>query len=447
MTALPAPLTEPQQFIVRLRHSLADGGFVRLVLGRPHGTDASLDKLLVRRVVLREVDHLSLVWRHRTKDITKNLPVEAALDLITTLLAGQFHHAHLVTRSHDIQLALGKKGSWGLRVGKLSVPTAASNGPGAEGADLGTKPQNDHDRAKQRALALDTPFLAELGITDAQHRLVPAMARKWKQINKFLEVLAHAIAQSPLAGRDPAVPVRVLDFGAGKGYLTFAVQQHLEASGRVPAIVGVELREDLTTLCNSVVARLGLAGLRFEAGDVGHHAVAATDIMIALHACDTATDQAMHHGIRSGAAIILCSPCCHKQLRPQMSAPPVLAPMLRHGIHMTEQAEMLTDALRALLLQAEGYDAQVFEFISPEHTGKNKMVLAVRRATPLPAAQRSALLAQVAALKGLYGVREQYLESLLAPDPAKAGAGGAGTTAASGEAGPSADRPAAQPIS
>ncbi len=414
MTDLPTPPTEAQQFIARLRHSLADGGFVRLVLGRPHGAEPSLDKLLVRRVVLREVQHLSLVWRHRTKDITKNLPVEAAVDLIATLLAQQFHHAHLVTRSHDIQLALGKKGSWGLRIGKLSVPAAGSNGPAADSPGLGTAPPAEHDRAKQRALALDTPFLAELGVTDAQHRLVPAMARKWKQINKFLEVLAHAIAQSPLAGRDPAVPVRVLDFGAGKGYLTFAVQQHLQTSGRVPAIVGVELRDDLTTLCNGVVDRLGLAGLRFEAGDVGHHAVAATDIMIALHACDTATDLAMHHGIRSGAAIILCSPCCHKQLRPQMTAPPVLAPMLRHGIHMTEQAEMLTDALRALLLQAEGYDAQVFEFISPEHTGKNKMVLAVRRATPLPAAQRSALLAQVAALKAHYGVTAQALETLLA---------------------------------
>ena len=414
MTDLSTPPTEAQQFIARLRHSLADGGFVRLVLGRPHGAEPSLDKLIVRRVVLREVEHLSLVWRHRTKDITKNLPVEAAVDQIATLLVGQFHHAHLVTRSHDIQLALGKKGRWGLRVGKLTRPAEE---PGADAADrpVADTPVNaGHDRAKQRALALDTPFLAELGITDAQHRLVPAMARKWKQINKFLEVLAHAIAQSPLAGRDPAVPVRVLDFGAGKGYLTFAVRQHLQASGRVPAIVGVELRDDLTTLCNGVVDRLGLAGLRFEAGDVGRHAVAATDIMIALHACDTATDLAMHHGIRSGAAIILCSPCCHKQLRPQMTAPPVLAPMLRHGIHMAEQAEMLTDALRALLLQAEGYDAQVFEFISPEHTGKNKMVLAVRRAAPLPAAQRGALLAQVAALKALYGVTTQALETLLA---------------------------------
>ena len=462
----PATPTAPQQFVSRLRASLTEGRFIKLQLGRPQG-DATLDKLLVRRVVLRGIEHLSLVWRHRTKDITKNLPVEPALDLISSLLDSQFQHAHLVTQSHDIQLALGKKGSWGLRVGKLaalahepatdapdlqgSTDAVYNANPGANPATLppaatghGTAALPDqapaqpttqaatqaathaathaatqaaaHDRAKQRALSLATPFLAELGVTDAQHRLVPAMARKWRQINKFLEVLAHAIAQSPLAGRDPAQPVRVLDFGAGKGYLTFAVQHLLQANSRVPDVVGVELRSELTTLCNSAVARLGLAGLRFETGDVGQHSVAPTDIMIALHACDTATDVAMHHGLRSGAAVILCSPCCHKQLRPQMSAPPLLAPMLRHGIHMTEQAEMLTDTLRALLLQAEGYDTQVFEFISPEHTGKNKMVLAVRRATALPAAQRAALQAQVAALKAHYGVTQQALETLLAGD-------------------------------
>ncbi len=416
MTSLPTPLpTEPEKFIARLRQSLADGSFVSLALGRPNGGEPSLDKLLARRVVLRGAEHLSLVWRHRTKDITKNLPQDEAVALIASQLAGPFQHAHLVTRGHDIQLALGKRGSWGLRIGKLAAPAGAVALP---------EPAGEHDRARQRALSLDTPFLAELGITDAQQRLVPAMARKWRQINKFLEVLTHAIAQSPLATRDAALPVRVLDFGAGKGYLTFAVQHQLLASGRVPEVTGVELRDDLTTLCNSAVARLGLQRLRFETGDIGQLAAghgpegpgAALDIMIALHACDTATDVAMHHGIRANAAIILCSPCCHKQLRPQMSAPALLAPMLRHGIHMTEQAEMLTDSLRALLLQASGYEAQVFEFISPEHTGKNKMVLAVKRASPPSPAQREALLAQVAALKAHYGVTEQHLETLLAAD-------------------------------
>lgn len=419
-------LTEPQKFIVRLRQSLADGSFQRLLLGRPHDADPSLEKVLARRVLLRGAEHLSMVWRHRTKDITKNLPVDVAVEEVERLVAAQFHHAHLVTRGHDIQLMMGKKGQWGLRVGKVAAPTAGATSVVDEGAaDQGAA--TAHDRTKRHALSLDTPFLAELGVTDAQHRLVPAMARKWRQINKFVEVLERAIAQSPLAQRDAAQPVRVLDFGAGKGYLTFAVHHALRAAGRVPEVTGVELREDLTTLCNDAAARLGFGlgqstdggSLHFATGDVRSFAARPIDIMIALHACDTATDVAMHRGVQSGAAIILCSPCCHKELRPQMKAPPLLQPMLRHGIHMTEQAEMLTDTLRALLLQASGYDAQVFEFISPEHTSKNKMVLAVRRARPLPESQRQALLAQVQALKAHYGVERQALESLLAGAPAE----------------------------
>ena len=433
----PAAQTETQKFVARLRQSLADGSFVKLGLGRPHGSDPTLLKLLARRVVIKGQPQLSLVWRHRTKDITKNLPTEAAVRLVDSLLdetaeAG-FHHAHLQTTGHDIQLARGRKGQWGLRIGRLAAAAppataaasaasaATTSAAAADDASAADPPEADadgrylgHDRARRHPLALTLPFLAELGITDAQQRLVPTMARKWRQINKFVEVLGHAIAQSPLAQRDPAQPVRVLDFGAGKGYLTFAVHEHLRASGRLPDVTGVELRGELATLCNQAVARLGLQGLRFDAGDVRSHPAGATDIMIALHACDTATDVAMHRGVTAGAAIILCSPCCHQELRPQLRSPPVLAPLLRHGIHMATQAEMLTDTLRALLLQTAGYDTRVFEFISPEQTSKNRMVLAVRRSQPLPPAQLQAVRDELAALKAFFGVRQQTLETLLA---------------------------------
>ena len=338
--------------------------------------------------------------------------------LLGDTAAAGFHHAHLQTSGHDIQLARGRKGQWGLRIGRLGEAAPPAAAPAAAGDDAEDSEDAGrylgHDRARRHPLALSLPFLAELGITDAQQRLVPAMARKWRQINKFVEVLGHAIAQSPLAGRDPAQPVRVLDFGAGKGYLTFAVHEHLRAGGRVPDVTGVELRGELASLCNQAAARLGLQGLHFDAGDVRSHPAGATDIMIALHACDTATDVAMHRGVTAGAAIILCSPCCHQELRPQLQAPPVLAPLLRHGIHMATQAEMLTDALRALLLQTAGYDTRVFEFISPEQTSKNRMVLAVRRARPLPPAQLQAVRDELAALKAFFGVRQQTLETLLA---------------------------------
>ena len=178
-------------------------------------------------------------------------------------------------------------------------------------------------------------------------------------------------------------------------------------------VTGVELRADMVALCNGVVARLGLQGLRFEQGDVESYAPRAVDVMIALHACDTATDHAIYRGIRGGAALICCAPCCHKQLRPQLLSPHPLRPILLHGVHLGQEAEMLTDGLRALLLDACGYDAQVFEFVSLEHTAKNKMILAVKRSQP---AEKDPLLQQVRDIKAFYGIQAQCLETLLKAD-------------------------------
>jgi hypothetical protein len=159
-----------------------------------------------------------------------------------------------------------------------------------------------------------------------------------------------------------------------------------------------------------VVEKLGLAGLQFNEGDVRHQAPRPIDVMIALHACDTATDHAIDFGLRGGAAVIVCSPCCHKELRPQLLSPHPLRPILQHGVHLGQQAEMLTDGLRAMLLDACGYDTQVFEFVALEHTQKNKMILAVKRARLQPA---DAVWAQIDDVKAFYGIREQCLENLL----------------------------------
>jgi SAM-dependent methyltransferase len=237
------------------------------------------------------------------------------------------------------------------------------------------------------------------------------MARKWKQINRFLEVIGAALAASTLAAQQH---IEVLDFGAGKGYLTFALHDHLRhALGREAVVTGVEIRPDIVALCNGIVERLGLHGLSFEQGDVSSHVPRPVDMMIALHACDTATDHAIHMGIRAGAAIICCAPCCHKQLRPQLLQPHPLRPILQHGVHLGQEAEMLTDGLRALLLDACGYDTQVFEFVSLEHTAKNKMILAVKRPS---AVAKDELLQQVRDIKAFYGIQEQCLETLLKAD-------------------------------
>ncbi len=405
--AFPVEPEPRARFVELLSRSLADDEFVKLMLSRYRGSQPDLRGVTVRRLALRGEDGLSFVYRHATRDVTVNLPLDQGVAAVREALKSDFEHAHLLTGRQDIQLSVSKKGRHLLRIGKAGHAPADSAAP--------------HDREKHRFLDLERPFLATLGVTDGEQRLIPAMSRKWKQINKFVEILDHALGSAGLAQRSP---LRVLDFGSGKGYLTFAVHDYLRHTlGLEAQVTGVELREDLVRLCNGAAQRLALAGLAFEHGDVRTRAPEPVDVMIALHACDTATDFAIHRGIRSGASVILCSPCCHKQLRPQMHSPPLLQPLLQHGIHLGQEAEMLTDGLRALLLEAQGYATQVFEFVSLEHTSKNKMILAVRRKPSLPQ-PRAEVLGQIADLKAFYGIREQCLETLLGD--ASAGATGSG---------------------
>jgi hypothetical protein len=407
------------RFVGLCEDALAAGRWLKLVLVHPTGLDlgaepaSGLQRIMVRPVALKDGPHLSFLLRYPTRDITKNHPLPEGLARLQGWLhAGAFRNAHLHTPDEEVQLAISKKGKATVRVGRHATPAPAASeaGHAAPGALPDAQAADTHNRAKQRHLSLSRPFLHALGVTDAQGHLIPAMARKWKQINKFVEVFEHALARSRLAGRDD---VHVVDFGSGKGYLTFAVHDWLSQQGQHPQVTGVELRQELVALCQNAIAQLGLQGMHYEQGDVRAYHPARLDVMIALHACDVATDYAIHLGIRAGAEIILCSPCCHKEIRPQLLSPHPLRPLLKHGIHQAQEAEMLTDGLRALLLDAAGYDTQVFEFISLEHTNKNKMILAVKRAQPR---QPDEVIAQIHDLKAFYGVQQQCLETLLRQD-------------------------------
>ncbi|TDK57939.1 class I SAM-dependent methyltransferase [Pseudomonas moraviensis] len=402
VSASSAPSAKPAadhhaQFIELLRASLDDSGFIKLVLAKYVGEEADLQRVIIKPVTVKAQACLSFVYRYKTRDITKNLPLDEGVALIGGLLPTSFKNAHLLALTDEAQLEYSKKGKSSLFKSK---PQQLREAPAAE-----------HNREKNRFLELSRPFLKDLGVTNAQHELIPAMSRKWKQINKFIEVFSHALTSSPLALDKP---VRVADFGSGKGYLTFAIHDYLrntlKAAGEV---TGVELREEMVTLCNAAAAKLEHPGLVFKCGDVRTVAPSELDVMIALHACDIATDYAIHTGIRSGASIIMCSPCCHKQIRLQIQSPALLKPMLQYGLHLGQQAEMVTDSLRALFLEACGYETKVFEFISLEHTNKNKMILAVKRAEPVNPTQ---LLAKIAELKAFYHISEHCLETLLRAD-------------------------------
>ncbi len=398
-----------EEFLAAVRSSLAADCFVKLVLAKPVNAEPPLQQVAVRPVNLHGETHWSLTYRYPTQDIIKNLKPAVAIDTIAGLIGASFRNAHLMTTTHTIELATSRRGKVTLR-SQAAEHVAASS--------------LEHNRAKHRFVPLDRPYLALLGVTDATGRLIPAMSRKWKQIDKFVEVFSNALATSPAAA---ARALRVIDFGAGKGYLTFAMYDYLRHVCDVEAqVTGVELRRDLVRFCNDAAATLGAAGLHFEEGDVTRYASrqrevaagatigprfdATIDVMIALHACDTATDHAIHMGIAAGAAIIICAPCCHKELRPQIASPQPLRSILKHGVHLGQEAEMVTDGLRALLLEASGYATQVFEFVALEHTSKNKMILAVKRPD---AGSSEPVLEEVARVKQFYGIREQCLERLL----------------------------------
>ena len=396
-TLSPAAVAHRAEFLDLLETSLSQDALVKLVLARHVGEETELQRVSIKPLLVKAQPSLSFVYRYKTRDITKNLPRTEALARIAELVPTSFKNAHLLTLTDEVQLEFSKKNKTALFRNKTQSTRDV--------------PASGHDRDKKRYLELSRPFLTDLGVTNRQHELIPAMSRKWKQINKFIEVFSHALTASPLSLDQP---IRVADFGSGKGYLTFAIHDYLrntlQAEGQV---TGVELREDMVTLCNAAAARLDHPGLVFQHGDVRTVAPRELDVMIALHACDIATDYAIHMGIRSGASIIMCSPCCHKEVRQQIQSPGLLRPMLQYGLHMGQQAEMVTDSLRALLLEACGYETKVFEFISLEHTNKNKMILAVKRARPADSAQ---LLARIQELKAFYGIAEQCLEKLLLED-------------------------------
>lgn len=379
------------RFLDLLRQAAHDGSLQKLTLGKYRGPDATLRNLFVRPVALKAGPHLAFVWRHATRDITKNHPIEQALAEVERYLGSDFLDAHLFTPANSAQLELQPDGTGRLRT-KAKSPS-----------ENGSVPARSHDTAKQYLIPSDAPWLRALGVTNDGALPREGMADKFRQIQKFAELLSHLVAEA-IPG-DRSEPLRVADMGSGKGYLTFALAALL---GERAKVRGIEVRPELVALCNEVATREGFgARLQFAAGTIADTTLDHLDILVALHACDTATDDALARGITAGARLLVVAPCCQKELRRQLRAPEVLADALRHGIFQERQAEFVTDALRAELLEWAGYRTKVFEFISTEHTAKNLMIAAIKvregAAADGPIAQRIRDLAQ------FYGIRSQRL--------------------------------------
>ena len=379
-------------FLKNISDAITDGSLIKITLGNKRSASAELKNIYIKPVMIKEQLQCSFVYRYPTKDITKNFPVNEAMKIMEQLLKEDFFNADLYISGATVYFSQDKSGKEKIAVKKNAAPVAAH--------DLA------HDKQKNRMINADAPYLNELGVTTKEGTVKKEMQHKFKQINRYVEIIDGILKDASLK-----TGFSVVDMGSGKGYLTFALYDHLQKQHTGASVTGIELREDLVEKCSRIAERSGYKDLHFKKGSIQETALPSVDMLIALHACDTATDDAIAKGIKAGAEIIICAPCCHKQIRKQMAPDNALKNITKHGILLERQAEMVTDTIRALLLEANGYKTRVFDFIDEEDTPKNVLIVGIKS----KAAEKDTNdhLEKVKALKEMFGIKEHYLETII----------------------------------
>ena len=376
-----------------LTSSLDSINFIRLVLSSPSDKKSDLNKITVRLIEIKDGPKLSFLYSYKTKTVTKNFDIEEGKKEIGDIFGHIFKICVIFTSENDHSFKITKKDKL---LYKKSKPVHFEE-------DFST----EHNIRKKRMIKIeDNVYLERLGITK-NGILTDGMSSKFRQINRFVETIDGLIDSSGLKNKND---LTVYDMGSGKGYLTFALYDFLANELKTePLITGIEFREDLVSLCSDISKECGFNGLNFRQGTIQSFDIKNCDLLIALHACDTATDDAIFKGIKANAEAIIVSPCCHKQIRKQLHIQNELKEITKHGILEERMAEMATDTLRALMLEAHGYRTNVFEYISDEHTHKNIMITAVKKKKT---ADPSVYLKKISGLKRFLGIKKFYLEEL-----------------------------------
>jgi SAM-dependent methyltransferase len=256
------------------------------------------------------------------------------------------------------------------------------------------QPQQEHNRKKQYILSETEPLpaLIDMGVFTKEGRVAAPMRDKFAQINRFLEIVRDALNEDGCLERNDTKPLRIIDFGCGKSYLTFVLYHYLvNILGMSVSMTGLDLKADVIAKCNAAAKRYGYTNLSFERGDIAEYdANAPADMVVTLHACDTATDYALHNAVCRGARMILSVPCCQHELNAQISTDS-LKIITRYGIIKERMAALMTDAIRANLLESRGYKTQVLEFVDLSHTPKNLLIRAIKKRPALDGTGRAAL--------------------------------------------------------
>lgn len=371
----------------RVRDALLDSdGLIRAVAsGRRREGEPPWRRVECRYVDLTAGRRLQVTRYDATQAFTTNY--DDAVAVVYELLELPFGSWHVETTTETVQVRVTRKGK------------VLTNHRAATVAEV----DRSHDRSKQRMLAPDNPVFFALGLSDEDGRIKPSRQAKYRQVDEFLRALSAAVDDALAAGvlHEPTNdrPWQVVDLGCGNAYLTFAAEAWLDACRRPAFVTGVDVKEQSSQHNSAIAAQMGVADrMAFVVGTIGEASVARSpDIVLALHACDTATDDALARAIGWDAPVVLAAPCCHhdvaKQLR-RSGAPAPYDALVRDGILRERLADTLTDAIRALLLRSRGYRVDVVEFIESAHTPRNTLIRALRTGSSTGREEYEALVEQ-----------------------------------------------------
>ena len=334
----------------------------RMILSNPLRPQ-ELSKVKIRPVLMKEGLCFQAEEQRGAKAFHRNLSQEEGTDYVLGLLKKSFRQCELASSAQTGMILVSKKGKPSVKLKKRqgAVPVRI----------------NPHNRKKQYLLeeGIPVPFLVDLGVMTHDGQVVKSRYDKFRQINRFLEFIADVLPELP---KDR--PVRIIDFGCGKSYLTFGIYYYLKClKGLDVRITGLDLKEDVIRHCGQLAKKYGYEDLEFLQGDIaGYEGGNQVDLVVTLHACDLATDYAIEKAVSWGAKVILSVPCCQHELNRQMENE-LMAPVFGYGLIKERMAALYTDAIRAQVLEYKGYGTQILEFIDMEHTPKNILIRAVRR--------------------------------------------------------------------
>lgn len=384
-----------EKFFEKVDLSLKNGSFVKMTLSKPVVKNDELRNVYIKPILLKDNKMYQFTYRYERRDETKNFSDFQTIESLRSLVPEKFQNVSLFTLSEDVTLLVSKKGKPTLMCKKIQEER---------------KQDLSHDHEKQRLIDPTKPWWSLLGLTSCDGKVLADMQHKFKQICKYVEIVDGVMRQTKFDDE-----IHISDMGAGKGYLTLALYEYLtNHCDKKIVMEGVEIRKDLVLKINDIIEKCKDAfprvstesTMRFVEASIDSYKPSKLDVLIALHACDTATDDAILKGIRKNAKLIICAPCCHKQIRREMEKSGKTDVMTRFGIFLERQAAMITDAVRALVLEYCGYKTQVMEFVEIDNTPKN--VLLVGRKTDKPV-DKEAVAKQIKELLEQYGIGEHYL--------------------------------------